>query len=348
MHAGFMGCLQPATAARNAILRSQISASSASRKKNTRAELGGLRGVEQFVARGMAGADLVKRNLRKLPRVAAPLEIRKLALYDLANALANVDGPHERAVVEACATGEIVGQLAALLIDTDAAQGLEEVRATNQAKGNFTLVSSSCTIRVGQRELRMDGVESRLYVLTCLVNLIYIGGGHLLYERGGAGLNILADALMEPPLAAGAAKDEAMEQRRAQMEPLLYYAVAGLFNLSDSAAFAKAVSAKPGLQQRLQQLTSSSHASTAKAASLAAAHAAARRSRGPPACSGLPAGPEGSALAQRSPPVYLVHASVPKVVVAFGPLGTPRWPSTRRAPSSVGRRTPRRRKMRKS
>ena len=98
---------------------------------------------------------MVKRNLRKLPRVAAPLEIRKLALYDLANALANVDGPHERAVVEACATGEIVGQLAALLIDTDAAQGLEEVRATNQAKGNFTLVSSSCTIRVGQRELRM-------------------------------------------------------------------------------------------------------------------------------------------------------------------------------------------------
>ena len=64
-----------------------------------------------------SGADLVKRNLRKLPRVAAPLEVRKLALYDLANALANVDAPHERAVVEACASGEMVGQLAALLID---------------------------------------------------------------------------------------------------------------------------------------------------------------------------------------------------------------------------------------
>ena len=72
-------------------------------------------------------ADVVKRNLRKLPRVAAPLEIRKLALYDLANALANVDGPQERAVVEACAAGEIVGRLGALLIDADSAQGLEEV-----------------------------------------------------------------------------------------------------------------------------------------------------------------------------------------------------------------------------
>ena len=116
----------------------------------------------------------------------------------------------------------------------------------------------------------MDGVETRLYALTCLVNLIYIGGGHLLYERGGAGLNILAEALLEPPLAAGAAKDEATEateateERRAQMEPLLYYAAAGLFNLADSAAFAKAASARPGLQQRLQQLTSSSHASRPK------------------------------------------------------------------------------------
>ena len=131
-------------------------------------------------------------------------------------------------------------------------------------------MSSSCTIRVCQRELRMDGVETRLYALTCLVNLIYIGGGHLLYERGAAGLNILAEALLEPPLAAGAAKDEATEateateERRAQMEPLLYYAAAGLFNLADSAAFAKAASARPGLQQRLQQLTSSSHASRPK------------------------------------------------------------------------------------
>jgi len=155
-----------------------------------------------------SGADLVKRNLRKLPRVAAPLEVRKLALYDLANALANVDAPHERAVVEACASGEMVGQLAALLIDADSAQGLEEVRTANRARGNFTLVSSSGTIRVGQKELRMDALETRLYALTCLVNLIYVGGGHLLYERGGTGLNMLAEALMDPPLAAGAAKDE--------------------------------------------------------------------------------------------------------------------------------------------
>ena len=155
-----------------------------------------------------SGADLVKRNLRKLPRVAAPLEVRKLALYDLANALANVDAPHERAVVEACASGEMVGQLAALLIDADSAQGLEEVRTANRARGNFTLVSSSGTIRVGQKELRMDALETRLYALTCLVNLIYVGGGHLLYERGGTGLNMLAEAVMDPPLAAGAAKDE--------------------------------------------------------------------------------------------------------------------------------------------
>jgi len=216
-------------------------------------------------------AEVVKRNLRKLPRVTASLEIRKLALYDLTNALANVNSSHERAVVEACAAGEIVGQLASLLADADSAQRLDDARENNQARGNFTLVSSGCTVRVGQRELKMGGVETRLYCLTCLVNLVYIGGGHLLFERGGAGLNILADALMEPPLAAGAkdeaAEDEAAEEKRAEMEPLLYYAAAGLFNLSDSAAFAKAASAKPGMLQRLQELKGSSNAEVARHAS---------------------------------------------------------------------------------
>ena len=294
--------------------------------------------------------DLVKRNLRKLPRVAAPLEIRKLALYDLANALANVDGPQERAVVEACAAGEIVGRLAALLIDTESAQGLEEVRATNQALGNFTLVSSSCTIRVGQRELRMDGVETRLYGLTCLVNLIYIGGGHLLYERGGAGLNILVDALMEPPLAAGAAKDEkdeATEERRAQLEPLLYYAAAGLFNLSDSAAFAKAASAKPGLLKRLQQLTSSSHASTAKVASVPQPMRPPTAPEARLLAQGCPLGPRGApSPSDLRPNIWCTHPCPKLSSPLFGHPGTPTWPSTRRAPSSVGRRTHCRRQMR--
>ena len=295
-------------------------------------------------------ADVVKRNLRKLPRVAAPLEIRKLALYDLANALANVDGPQERAIVEACAAGEIVGRLAALLIDTESAQGLEEVRATNQALGNFTLVSSSCTIRVGQRELRMDGVETRLYGLTCLVNLIYIGGGHLLYERGGAGLNILVDALMEPPLAAGAAKDEkdeATEERRAQLEPLLYYAAAGLFNLSDSAAFAKAASAKPGLLKRLQQLTSSSHASTAKVASVPQPMRPPTAPEARLLAQGCPLGPRGApSPSDLRPNIWCTHPCPKLSSPLFGHPGTPTWPSTRRAPSSVGRRTHCRRQMR--
>ena len=48
----------------------------------------------------------------------------------------------------------------------------------------------------------MDALETRLYALTCLVSLIYVGGGLLLRERGGTGLNMLAEGPRGPPLAA--------------------------------------------------------------------------------------------------------------------------------------------------
>ena len=219
----------------------------------------------------------IKRNLKKLPRVAGPLDVRKLALYDLAEALADV-GAQERAVVEACAAGDIVCRLAALLADATSAQSLEELRGseTHQSRGRLDLVSSGSggTIRVGQQELKSEwpplkpvtchsagrlipctrrappvgGVETRLYGLTCLVNLVYLGGGYLLFERDGAGLTMLVEALMEPALApmstSGASEDTevdgAVEERRGRedYDKLLYYAVAGLYNLADSAAFA--------------------------------------------------------------------------------------------------------------
>ena len=81
----------------------------------------------------------------------------------------------------------------------------------------------------------MAAIDTRLYVLSCLVNLISIGGGRLLFERSGLGMDVLVSAVLEPPLATGAQEAEAASER-AKMEPLLYYAVAGLYNLSNSEA----------------------------------------------------------------------------------------------------------------
>ena len=47
-------------------------------------------------------------------------------------------------------------------------------------------------------------------------------------------------------------------------ESVLFYAVAGLYNLSNSEKFAEAAAAKPGLHERLSELTRSSNSHVAK------------------------------------------------------------------------------------
>ena len=219
--------------------------------------------------------ESIKRDIRKLTRVAGPLEYRKRALYALATAL--VDVADERRAVEVCAAGDFVSLLCDLLRDAEAAdhgatQREQQVKAglasadLKKRKQATLLVERDrerTTIKISGRELQMTAIDTRLYVLSCLVNLISIGGGRLLFERSGLGMDVLVSAVLEPPLATGAQEAEAASER-AKMEPLLYYAVAGLYNLSNSEKFAEAAAAKPGLHERLSELTRSSNSHVAK------------------------------------------------------------------------------------
>jgi len=112
-----------------------------------------------------ATPDAVARELRKLPAASGPLDSRKRALHDLAHALAYVQEQHKTKVVEACTKDDAAGLLLSLLDDIDAAPPVP---------------ASEDVIRVGRRVLGMGPMDARLYVLSCFVNLAYLGGAAML------------------------------------------------------------------------------------------------------------------------------------------------------------------------
>ena len=112
-----------------------------------------------------ATPDAVARELRKLPAASGPLDSRKRALHDLAHALAYVQEQHKTKVVETCTKEDAASLLLTLLADIDAAPPVP---------------ASEDVIRVGRRVLGMGPMDARLYVLSCFVNLSYLGGAGIL------------------------------------------------------------------------------------------------------------------------------------------------------------------------
>ena len=199
-----------------------------------------LKGGGKFAQQVTKGTpDAIARELKKLPESAGgSLGFRKRALHDLTNALVNVQEAHEKPVCEVCEKEGAVALIATLVADAAASPDPEGAS------------SAENKIKIGRRELVMGALETRLYALTSLVNLIYIGGGKLFHDNGGAGVDLLLDAVLSPD--------------GPETEALLFYAAAGCFNLSNTPAFAAAASGKPGFHARLQQLTGSSSADMVK------------------------------------------------------------------------------------
>lgn len=112
-----------------------------------------------------ATPEAVARELRKLPASTGPLDSRKRALHDLAHALAYVQEQHKTKVVEACTKEDAAALLLNLLNDVDNAPPVP---------------ASEDVIRVGRRVLGMGPMDARLYVLSCFVNLAYLGGAGML------------------------------------------------------------------------------------------------------------------------------------------------------------------------
>ena len=112
-----------------------------------------------------ATPEAVARELRKLPAASGPLDSRKRALHDLAHALAYVQEQHKQKVVDTCQQEKAAGLLLSLLGDIDAAPPVP---------------ASEDVIRVGRRVLGMGPMDARLYVLSCFVNLSYLGGAAML------------------------------------------------------------------------------------------------------------------------------------------------------------------------
>ena len=108
-----------------------------------------------------ATPEAISKEIKKLPASSGPIDGRKRALHDLAHALAYVQEQHKQTVTENCKNEECVGQLIHLLQDIDSAPPVP---------------ASEDVIRVGRRVLGMGPMDARLYVLSCFVNLAYLGG----------------------------------------------------------------------------------------------------------------------------------------------------------------------------
>jgi len=192
-------------------------------------------------AMARATPDAVSRELRKLPASAGPIDSRKRALHDFAHALAFVDEKqHKAKVVEGCKAENAVGLLMALLADIDASPPVP---------------ASEDVIRVGRRVLGMGPMDARLYVLSCFVNLAYLGGaGQLRLPPEGFGLSGM-EMLMD------------MMLQTEGSETILFYSIAGLYNLSNDVSYAELAATKPGLYRKIQSLSSVSNPDTVKYAS---------------------------------------------------------------------------------
>ena len=146
-----------------------------------------LKGGGKFQQQATKGTpDAIARELKKLPESGGgSLGFRKRALHDLTNALINVEEAHEKPVVEVCEKEGAVALISTLVAAAAAAPEPEGASAADNK------------IKIGRRELVMGALETRLYALTALVNLVYIGGSKQLHDNGGAGANLLLDAVLE-------------------------------------------------------------------------------------------------------------------------------------------------------
>lgn len=184
-----------------------------------------------------ATPEAITKELRKLPASAGPLDSRKRALHDLAHALAYVQESHKVIVCENCKNESAIGLLIQLLTDIDTAPPVP---------------AGEDVIRVGRRVLGMGPMDARLYVLSCFVNLAYLGGaGQLRLPPDGlpySAMEVLFDTLLITQ----------------DSESVLFYAVAGLYNLSNDASFAQMASRKPGVLAKLHSLNESANPDTVK------------------------------------------------------------------------------------
>ena len=170
-----------------------------------------------------ATPEAIEKEIKKLPESAGPIDTRKRALHDLAHALAYVQEQHKVTVVEKCKGTNAVGLLVQLLTDIESAP---------------PVTAAEDVIRVGRRVLGMGPMDARLYVLSCFVNLSYLGGaGQLRNPPDGqtmSAMEILFDTLLITQ----------------DSESVLFYSVAGLYNLSNDGSFAQ-VSAPPRCAPRI-------------------------------------------------------------------------------------------------
>jgi len=190
-----------------------------------------------------ATPESVRKELKKLTAESGPHEFRKRALHDLAHALAYVQKQHEVKVVEVCKEEDVTALLLSLLDE------LEKAPPVPAAEDH---------IRVGRRTLAMGPLESKLYVMSCFVNLSYLGGAGQLRVRtnlpeGNAksALELFLETLAQTIEAAGG-------------ESIMFYTVAGLYNLSNHESFAQATAAYPTTLAKLESLESSPNPDTVK------------------------------------------------------------------------------------
>jgi len=187
-----------------------------------------------------ATPEAITKELRKLPASTGPLDARKRALHDLAHALAYVQEQHKTVVVDNCKSENAAGLLIQLLSDIDTAPPVP---------------AGEDVIRVGRRVLGMGPMDARLYVLSCFVNLAYLGGaGQLRLPPDGlpySAMEVLFDTLLITQ----------------DSESVLFYAVAGLYNLSNDASFAQMAARKHGVYGKLTKLAESPNPDTVKYAS---------------------------------------------------------------------------------
>jgi hypothetical protein len=187
-----------------------------------------------------ATPEAITKEIKKLPASTGPLDSRKRALHDLAHALAYVQEQHKQTVTENCKNENAIGLLIALLNDIDTAPPVP---------------ASEDVIRVGRRVLGMGPMDARLYVLSCFVNLAYLGGaGQLRLPPDGqpvSAMEVLFDTLLITQ----------------DSESVLFYAVAGLYNLSNDVSFAQMAVRKPGVLAKLNSLAESANPDTVKYAS---------------------------------------------------------------------------------
>ena len=172
-----------------------------------------------------------------MPESAGPIDTRKRALHDLAHALAYVQEQHKTTVAENCKAENAIALLIQLLTDIETAP---------------PVTAAEDVIRVGRRVLGMGPMDARLYVLSCFVNLSYLGGaGQLRLPPDGqqmSAMEVLFDTLLITQ----------------DSESVLFYSVAGLYNLSNDASFAQMALRKPGVLAKLQSLASSANPDTVK------------------------------------------------------------------------------------